>query len=360
MKSVLLIGSHILGNSTASRRFREVISSIQNIEVQYISISQREIDEYKIPRFLKNYQSIPTYLVLRAKLLATARDRKYDLIVSITPQPLLAIHGLFHNSPIVLWYDGLPQHANRGLLGGALNFMSKLLYSPAFRRVKLLLPMSKWADSQRSKFKPLLETRSVLAPICVSSEIWTPRRNDREQEKHDKIRVLMVGNDANKKGYIDFFNWCILNNKNLSFFRFKIISNERNPILINLARNLEIEIIDFLSHDNIDELARHYHNSDIFFHPTKADMMPNVLIEAAASRLPIIAADIGAINEIVSHGITGWLAPPRDWPQFYERLMEFVEHPDAFRKVEILKNSERFLDKSMHITIENEFQNLLS
>lgn len=71
-------------------------------------------------------------------------------------------------------------------------------------------------------------------------------------------------------------------------------------------------------------------------------MMPNVLIEAAASRLLIIAADIGAINEIVSHGITGWLAPPRDWPQFYERLMEFVEHPDAFRKVEILKNSEDF------------------
>ena len=86
--------------------------------------------------------------------------------------------------------------------------------------------------------------------------------------------------------------------------------------------------------------------------------MPNVLIEAAASRLPIIATDIGAINEVVSHGVTGWLVEPSDWPEFYERLVEFVEHPDSFRKAEILKNAERFLDKNMHITIENELQNL--
>jgi len=51
--------------------------------------------------------------------------------------------------------------------------------------------------------------------------------------------------------------------------------------------------------------------------------MPNVLLEAAASGLPIVATDVGGNSEVVIDSKTGFLVPPKD-PEALAQVMVWL------------------------------------
>lgn len=55
--------------------------------------------------------------------------------------------------------------------------------------------------------------------------------------------------------------------------------------------------------------------------------LPKSLLEAAASGCGIVASDIAGCREIVRHGVTGWLVPPRDTQALAGSLQEAIEQP---------------------------------
>ncbi len=62
---------------------------------------------------------------------------------------------------------------------------------------------------------------------------------------------------------------------------------------------------------------------DIFVFPSLFEGLPGALVEAMISGRPIIASDIAEIREVIEHGKTGLLVPPRDghaWASAMERL----------------------------------------
>jgi glycosyltransferase involved in cell wall biosynthesis len=60
------------------------------------------------------------------------------------------------------------------------------------------------------------------------------------------------------------------------------------------------------------ELVRLYREADIFALPSRGDCMPQAVAEALASGLPVVATGVGAIPEMVSNSVNGYLVPPRD------------------------------------------------
>ncbi len=52
--------------------------------------------------------------------------------------------------------------------------------------------------------------------------------------------------------------------------------------------------------------------ADILVLPSYREGFPNVLLEAGAMGLPVIASDINGCNEVVEPNFNGWLVPPRD------------------------------------------------
>ncbi len=61
-----------------------------------------------------------------------------------------------------------------------------------------------------------------------------------------------------------------------------------------------------------DDIGQLMHAADAFVLSSKTEALPLVLLEAAASRLPIVTTDVGGCREIVLHGISGFVVPPSD------------------------------------------------
>lgn len=62
----------------------------------------------------------------------------------------------------------------------------------------------------------------------------------------------------------------------------------------------------------VDEVPDLLAASDLLCHPALVEGLPNAIVEAMASGVPVVATDVGGIPELVRHEDTGLLVPPHD------------------------------------------------
>lgn len=63
---------------------------------------------------------------------------------------------------------------------------------------------------------------------------------------------------------------------------------------------------------------------DIFVLSSIAEGMPGVLLEAMAAGLPVVATEVGGVNEVVLRGVTGLLVPPSNPSLLSDALSNYV------------------------------------
>ncbi len=85
------------------------------------------------------------------------------------------------------------------------------------------------------------------------------------------------------------------------------------------------------------EVAAHLQSADVLVAPSvptkcgRREGIPVVLMEAMASGVPVIASDLSGIPELVDHGRSGLLTPPRDAEKLSEALLQLY-HDSVLRK----------------------------
>jgi sugar transferase (PEP-CTERM/EpsH1 system associated) len=67
---------------------------------------------------------------------------------------------------------------------------------------------------------------------------------------------------------------------------------------------------------------------DVFVLPSLWEGMPNVVLEAMAVGLPVVATQVGGVPEIVLDGETGLLVPPGDSETLAQALIRLLRDPD--------------------------------
>lgn len=67
---------------------------------------------------------------------------------------------------------------------------------------------------------------------------------------------------------------------------------------------------------------------DLFIHPTLEDALPTVLLEAMASKKPIIACQVGGVPEIITNNINGILVPPSDPDSLSSATINLIARPE--------------------------------
>jgi len=79
-------------------------------------------------------------------------------------------------------------------------------------------------------------------------------------------------------------------------------------------------LADFVSKEPQDQLPKHYAWGDLFVFPTIEDGFAQVLAQAQASGLPILATTNCAAPDLIEEGRTGWVLPIRSPESFIEKL----------------------------------------
>ncbi len=83
--------------------------------------------------------------------------------------------------------------------------------------------------------------------------------------------------------------------------------------LQTLARELGVaERVSFTGRLDREQMAALYRDADIMLNPSRVDNMPNSVLEALASGLPVVSTDVGGIPYIVDDRKTAMLVPPDD------------------------------------------------
>ena len=99
-----------------------------------------------------------------------------------------------------------------------------------------------------------------------------------------------------------------------------------------LARETAPERVRFLGWvSSRDELVCLYNAASCLVVCSVTEGFPTVVGEAMACGTPVIASEVGAVDELVRNGRTGWTIPPGDEEALYERLIH-IARPDDHLK----------------------------
>ena len=102
--------------------------------------------------------------------------------------------------------------------------------------------------------------------------------------------------------------------------------------LQHLARELNIEArVSFTGFNSQEQLRDIYYRSHIFLHPSQTghdgnqEGIPNSMLEAMASGLPVFATQHGGIPVAIENGVSGVLVPERDHQALARALLNAAE-----------------------------------
>jgi phosphatidylinositol alpha-1,6-mannosyltransferase len=97
------------------------------------------------------------------------------------------------------------------------------------------------------------------------------------------------------------------------------------PALHARTRELGIsEHVKFAGYVPQDATADWYRSAEVFALSSDFDNSPNVVLEAMASGLPIVATDVGGLRDYVTPGVNGTLTPKGDAGAFARALLEYL------------------------------------
>ena len=131
---------------------------------------------------------------------------------------------------------------------------------------------------------------------------------------------------------------------------------------MGLVRNLRLEnsvrFPGFVS----ESKAQYYTAADLFVLSSRHEAFPNVLLEASASGLPIVASEIPSIKSIIHEGYNGLFAQIGDETDFANKITHLLLNEDV--RIELGKNARTSCEKltwsAAALKTDQLYQNLLN
>lgn len=111
---------------------------------------------------------------------------------------------------------------------------------------------------------------------------------------------------------------------------------ELQELTRKLKINDRVALPGFLAPDKLREI---YYASHIFLHPSETgsdgnqEGIPNAMLEAMATGLPVFATDHGGIPEAIENSVSGILVPERDYEALSQALLKAVQDRDLLARL---------------------------
>ncbi|MCH8799793.1 MAG: glycosyltransferase [Chloroflexi bacterium] len=102
-----------------------------------------------------------------------------------------------------------------------------------------------------------------------------------------------------------------------------------------------------------------YRNYDALAHPSFAEGLPNVICEALATGLPVLAGDVCDHPLLIRDGVNGWIFDPGDPRSIADALLKLFRKSNAER-VKMSHEARRFAEKKLGMdTLVDKYEQLL-
>jgi len=152
-------------------------------------------------------------------------------------------------------------------------------------------------------------------------------RNKFHISENDKV-LIFVGSITKDKGIFELIAaFKKLNLKNHDLHLFLVGDGPERLALVNIicSNNLDkkVHIIGNQPHKEISKFLK---AADIFVLPSYSEGLPNVILEAMASSLPVIASRVGGIPEAMEDGRSGILINKKDVDGLTDAMESLIEN----------------------------------
>jgi len=256
--------------------------------------------------------SSPSRLIRLMRILQHVRQLQPDVIQSshFYTNLYAAVTGKLLRVPAIgaLRSDGISEVASTGKLLGALSL-----------RLTTLLAANSWNAIENAKRMGVAERKLFFLPNAIDVEQFRPERRNGQTS----LTVLTAGRLVEQKR-MDRFVRLIARLKFEKRLPVRGVIVGDGPLLHSLreqANALSLTEQDIQFHGKLPLLQNVYAEADLFVLTSEWEGTPNVVLEAMAAGLPVVATNVGGVPALIQHGTTGLMVNKDD----EEGLLHAVE-----------------------------------
>lgn len=307
---------------------------------QSVDDGQKSTDELLLTRGwpLPGYPGLQWGQASMHKLLRRWKSRRPDVLYIATEGPLglsalraarrlrIPVISGFHTN-----FQQYSSHYGLGMLTRVLTNYLRWFHNRS--QLTLVPSASQSLELQRRSFE-----RVHLLARGVDSELFHPARHSAELRRawgieDGDLAVIHVGRIAAEKNLALLARSFRALQERYPEQRLKLIMVGDGPQRASLQKELPDAVFCGVQRDQT--LAAHYASADLFLFPSLSETFGNVLLEALASGLAVVAYDQAAAAQHIRHGHNGALAMPGDEEAFIDSACWLLEDQETLRRVRL-------------------------
>ena len=165
-----------------------------------------------------------------------------------------------------------------------------------------------------------LGAKAVVVFPGVDEQFFSPLL---QSERRTKFRVCFTGRIELAKGagyLLQAWKRLALPDAEL------VLAGEIRPEMKSLLQTYADSSVRTTGFLSANELLKHYRESDLFVFPSVNEGLAQVLLEAMASGLPVVASDLSGAGDCVTEGVEGFVTPVRDVERLAEAILWCYQH----------------------------------
>ena len=223
------------------------------------------------------------------------------------------------------------------------NVLDEVAPLRVFGKVCLILPRLIAANSSIGIENAVLlgrpRSKLFLLPNVVDTDYFSP--NYLTKIKDQCLQIVSIGRLVSQKRFDRLLRIAsICKEKNLNFlitvYGDGILKEEILKNVTNLHLEENVNILG-----SVGDLRKVYQNADLLILTSDYEGTPNVILEAMACGIPVIATNVGGISDLVHHDKTGYLFDPNDERAIAYGIIDLASNPK--KRMQLSENARNFI-----------------
>lgn len=216
---------------------------------------------------------------------------------------------LRHKAPLVATVHATEHGRNYGIHTDEQRYISQLEWELTYEAWRVIVCSSFMKDDLNKMLSTPMDKMDIIPNAVVPEKFKVEFEKDSFRADYalpDEKIVFHVGRDVFEKGgdvLIDALTKVIPNYNDVKLV---IAGGKSREWLKKIAVEKGVaDKVHFTGYIDDDTLHKLYAVSDVAVVPSRYEPFGIVALEAMAAGVPIVTSDVGGLNEIVDHGITG-------------------------------------------------------